>query len=168
MFGVICFFLCIIRVLQALNFSKSFCFYSFVIDRLYSLTFRHRIRYNVFVNIFSMYHLYFLFVSFLRPYIISRWSFFSFFFNILHFYLPYIRLFKHFDDQMIGHLFINFADIEDIDGVLICSTNIYVNKIVKQLVLNIYYWNIITDLSMKIEDVHTYVTMIYRTITMYR
>lgn len=99
-------------------------------------------------------------------YLVDR--FFLFFFNILHFYLPYIRLFKHFDDQMIGHLFINFADSVDIDGVLIRSTKIYVNKIVKQLVLNIYYWNIITDLSMKIENVHTYVTMIYRTITMYR
>ncbi|KAL2739127.1 odorant receptor 13a-like [Vespula squamosa] len=39
-----------------------------------------------------------------------------------------------------------FTDVnhsEDIDGVLIISTNIYVNKRVKQLVLNIYYTGIL-------------------------
>lgn len=51
---------------------------------------------------------------------------------------------------MICNIFINFADCEVIDGVLVISTNIRVNKIVKQLVSNNYDWNFITDMLIKI------------------
>ncbi|KAL2741538.1 hypothetical protein V1478_000090 [Vespula squamosa] len=52
-----------------------------------------------------------------------------------------LRLVRIVDDQfkISSHLY----DSEDIDGVLMSSTNIYVNKRVKQLVLNIYYTGIL-------------------------